>query len=157
MSAETSQVRSPAWDSTSPSAAVTSVFPSLWSALVTSTENRTGLTFEVDFGPGLGDVTGDLAEDVYRIVAEAIHNVVKHAEADEIVIRVGIRSHQLTVNVADNGRGIDQDSSSRAESYGLITMRERAEKWGGAVQVEPRLKTGTNVRATIPLPLPMPG
>jgi PAS domain S-box-containing protein len=125
-------------------------------ALAESTENRTGLRFTVTCGPRLDEVTGDLAEDVYRIVAEAIHNVVKHAGADEVIIRGDIRGHQLTFSVADDGHGIDQDSSSQAESYGLTMMRERAEKWGGTVQVEARPTSGTNVRATIPLPLPVP-
>jgi PAS domain S-box-containing protein len=125
-------------------------------ALAESTENRTGLRFEITFGSGLDDVTGDLAEDVYRIVAEAFHNVVKHSGAEHVVLRAGIRGHQLSISVADDGCGIDQDSSSRAESYGLTTMRERAEKWGGTVQVESRPTRGTSVRATIPLPLPLP-
>ncbi|WP_222851073.1 sensor histidine kinase [Phytoactinopolyspora mesophila] len=125
-------------------------------ALAESTENRTGLRFELTFGPGIDDVTGDLAEDVYRIVAEAIHNVVKHAGAEKVVFRAGVRGHQLSISVADNGCGIDQDSSSRAESYGLTTMRERAAKWGGTLEVKPRPNSGTRVGAMIPLPLPMP-
>ncbi|WP_205857739.1 ATP-binding protein [Phytoactinopolyspora endophytica] len=126
-------------------------------ALAESTENRTGLRFEVTFGPGLEDVAGDLAEDVYRIVAEAIHNVVKHADADKVVIRARVRGHRLTVGVMDDGCGIEQESSGQAETYGLTTMRERAERWGGTVQVEPRPTSGTRAQVTIPLPLPTLG
>ncbi len=52
-------------------------------ALVDSTANRTGLRFSLEIGRGLERIKGKQAEDVYRIVAEAIHNVVKHADGGQ--------------------------------------------------------------------------
>lgn len=125
-------------------------------ALTESTKNRTGLRITVVAGHRLDEITGDFAEDVYRIVAEAIHNVVKHADAGKVVIRLGLRGHRLTASVADDGRGIGTSSAGQAEAYGLTTMTERAQRWGGTVRVEPRSTTGTIVRITVPLPLRMP-
>ncbi|GAA1299682.1 sensor histidine kinase [Pseudonocardia xinjiangensis] len=125
-------------------------------ALAESTTNRTGLRFSLSVRRTFDEVPPDMAEDVYRIVAEAIHNVVKHAEAGHVTIRIGIREHALTVSVADDGRGIRK---ARAEGgreagggYGLTSMRERAARWGGTVRVRPRAVGGTSVRAVVPLP-----
>ncbi|MEV0220341.1 histidine kinase [Streptomyces sp. NPDC050704] len=141
------------------------------SALVKSTENRTGLSFRLLFGAELNAVEPDLAEDMYRIVAEAIHNVVKHAEATTVTIRLGVRDHTLTAGVRDDGRGLaasgGRGGSGQGEGdgrttgahwdhgYGLTTMRERAERWGGAMRIRSG-KSGTAVRVVIPLPVRVP-
>jgi signal transduction histidine kinase len=131
-------------------------------ALTESTANRTGLTFRLSGGQGLDRVRGELAEDVYRIVAEAVHKV---------TIRLSVRDERLTATVADDGQGIgaappgpgQRDTGHRdagyrgtgqreaAAGYGLSTMRERAERWGGTVTVGPGRSSGTVVRLRVPL------
>ena len=118
-------------------------------ALTESTANRTGLTFRVFGGHGLDQVRGELAEDVYRVIAEAIHNVVRHAGASTVTIRLGIRDDRLTATVGDDGQGMAQKDPGAG--YGLTTMRERAERWGGTVTVRPGRSRGTVVRLTLPL------
>jgi signal transduction histidine kinase len=126
-------------------------------ALTESTGNRTGLRFDLRIGDGLDLVASDLAEDAYRIVAEAIHNVVKHAEAATVTVRLGVRDHVLTVAVADDGRGLRAAAGTRrSDGYGLTSMRERAEQWGGTLRVRNRSAKGTSVRAVIPLPVSVP-
>jgi DNA-binding NarL/FixJ family response regulator/signal transduction histidine kinase len=125
-------------------------------ALSESTANRTGLTFRVFGGQGLDQVKGELAEDVYRIIAEAIHNVVRHAGAGKVTIRLGIRGDRLTATVADDGQGMGQvapvaGQADAAAGYGLTTMRERAERWGGTVTVGPGRNSGTVVKLAVPL------
>ncbi|WP_128378011.1 histidine kinase [Streptomyces cavernae] len=138
--------------------------------LVKSTENRTGLDFRLRFGQGLDTIDPELAEDAYRITAEAIHNVVKHAEATFAIVRLGVHGHTLTASVSDNGRGLrdpsghpvppegDRSSGSRGgtEGYGLTTMRERAARWGGTMRIKSRAEKGTTVRVVIPLPVQVP-
>lgn len=125
-------------------------------ALAESTANRTGLKVAVSGGGALDQVKGELAEDVYRITAEAIHNVVRHAGADKVTIRLNVRAGRLTVTVADDGQGMGTvpPAAGRrdgAAGYGLTTMRERAERWGGTVTVGPGRNRGTLVRLTVPL------
>jgi signal transduction histidine kinase len=128
-------------------------------ALTESVANRTGLTFGISAGPGIELVRGELADDVFRILAEAIHNVVRHAGAGKATIRLTVRDDRLTATVADDGRGIG-GGKARSESagrpaakdgYGLTTMRERAERWGGRLTVGPGRSAGTLVRVTMPL------
>ncbi|MFE7839064.1 ATP-binding protein [Streptomyces sp. NPDC057474] len=135
--------------------------------LVTSIEHRTGLEFQLRFGRGLDTIDPELAEDAYRILAEALHNVVKHAEATSVTLRLGVHDHTLTASICDNGRGLrgrDErpapsegdwgiGTKDRAEGYGLTTMRERAERWGGTMRIRSRAQRGTTVRVVIPLPV----
>jgi signal transduction histidine kinase len=131
-------------------------------ALARSTENRTGLACRMAFAKGLDALGPDLAEDVYRITAEAIHNVVKHAEATTVTVRLALRNHTLTATVSDDGNGLatGDDRAGSAEScdygYGLTTMRERAERWGGTLDIRSRSRRGTTVRVVIPLPVQLP-
>jgi signal transduction histidine kinase len=128
-------------------------------ALVKITTNRTGLRGSVVGGGGLARVTPEIAEDVYWIVAEAIHNVVKHAEASRITIRLGVRDQAFAVTIADDGKGVPAARAGcqdQTGGYGLVSMRERAGRWGGTVRVRSRSGTGTSVRAVVPLPVLVP-
>jgi signal transduction histidine kinase len=128
-------------------------------ALVESTTNRTGLRFSVAAGRGLDLVAPDMAEDIYRVIAEAIHNVVKHAEASRVTIRMGVRDHTLVVTVTDNGRGMPAapaDGHQPGNGYGLTSMQERAQRWGGTVRVADGSRSGVSVRAVVPLPVLVP-
>ncbi|MFE9646304.1 ATP-binding protein [Streptomyces sp. NPDC006365] len=138
------------------------------SALVKSTENRTGLRIRLICDQELDVIEPEPAEDMYRIIAEAIHNVVKHAEATTVTIRLGVRDHTLTASVRDDGRGIAASAgrgsapegkagrTARHHGYGLTTMRERAERWGGTMRIRSGAKSGTTVRVVIPLPVRVP-
>ncbi|MEH0548632.1 histidine kinase [Streptomyces sp. B21-105] len=139
--------------------------------LVKSTENRTGLDIRLLYGQEVDAVEPDLAEDMYRIVAEAIHNVVKHAEATTVTIRLGVRDHTLTAVIRDDGCGFADSGgrrdapdgeggrrtgSPRHHGYGLTTMRERAERWGGTMRIRSGARSGTTVRVVVPLPVRVP-
>lgn len=119
-------------------------------ALVTSTAHRTGLRFHLDFEHPLDDLDPELAEDLYRIVAESLHNVVKHAEAT--VVHIGFATEPehrtLIVRVEDNGIG-SRSHTTDTYGYGIIGMRERAQRWGGVLTVTLE-STGTVVEAGIP-------
>ncbi|TPQ23676.1 ATP-binding protein [Streptomyces sporangiiformans] len=132
------------------------------SALVKSTANRTGIVIRLfcEAEEELEAVEPELAEDMYRIVAEAIHNVVKHAEATAVTIRLGVRDHTLTARVRDDGRGLPESGGTAGAAwdhgYGLTTMRERAERWGGTMRIRSGAKNGTTVSVVIPLPVRVP-
>jgi nitrate/nitrite-specific signal transduction histidine kinase len=85
---------------------------------------------------------------VYRIVGEAITNVVRHAEARTCVVCITLDKGALRLDVSDDGVGIGRD---RGAGVGLSSMRERAEELGGACTVEPGSGGGTRVSARLPL------
>jgi signal transduction histidine kinase len=85
----------------------------------------------------------------YRIVQEALTNVIRHAQASACVIEIAPGS-ELVVTIADNGRGLPAD---RRMGVGLNSMQERAAELGGRLAIEPRPRGGTQVRAWLPLQL----
>jgi signal transduction histidine kinase len=83
----------------------------------------------------------------YRIVSEALTNVVKHAAATRADVRLEAGPSALTVTVADDGRGIADDVTA---GVGLLSLRERAEELGGRCEVTCPEGGGTTVRAELP-------
>ncbi|MFI9580350.1 sensor histidine kinase [Streptomyces sp. NPDC052236] len=88
----------------------------------------------------------------YRVVQEALTNVIKHAPSASATVRVEYRPGELLVHVTDDGR---RDRSLPANippssGLGLIGMRERARLYGGAVDVGPRAEGGFSVRLILP-------
>ncbi|WP_344771976.1 sensor histidine kinase [Nocardioides panacisoli] len=84
----------------------------------------------------------------FRIVGEALTNVARHARATGATLRLALADHALTVEVADDGVGIDAD---RQAGVGLVGLRERAAELGGAAEVTCPPGGGTVVRARLPL------
>jgi len=106
------------------------------------------------------DITGDerqLPEDVeqnmLRIAQEAVANVLKHAAAGKIRIRLHLEARRLCLRVEDDGRGFEQQEafSTVGGHFGLLGMRERAERLGGALNLHSRPGDGTQVEVTVPL------
>ena len=84
----------------------------------------------------------------YRIVQEALTNVVRHAGARSCVVRVAVDGGELTLTVTDDGAGLPADPEP---GVGLASMRERAEETGGSCTVGPGPDGGTRVTARLPV------
>ncbi|MEW8958939.1 MAG: sensor histidine kinase [Moorella sp. (in: firmicutes)] len=89
---------------------------------------------------------------VYRIIQEALNNVIKHARATDVSILLEKREHVLRLIVEDNGRGFDIEAPNAKKGLGLFSMRERASLLGGSLVVESQEGRGTTIYADIPLP-----
>jgi len=85
---------------------------------------------------------------IYRIVQEALNNVVRHAEAKEAWVRLNFLEKELRVEVEDHGKGFVRNAGQRG--IGLVAMRERAELIGGIIAVTPAGNGGTLVKIEIP-------
>jgi signal transduction histidine kinase len=128
----------------------------LGSALVQATSrltSRSGTTIRVDVDDPLPALPAAIEVATYRIVTEAVTNVVRHADAGACVVTVASRDRVLVVDIADDGNGLDGSTSS---GNGLVTMRERAEELGGSFALRSD-QTGTTVAVTLPVPIgPLP-
>ncbi|MEM9214895.1 MAG: sensor histidine kinase [Cyanobacteria bacterium P01_F01_bin.150] len=106
-------------------------------------------------------LSDDLSLAAYRIVQEALTNVVKHSQATELSVKVLAKlsphpSHQkpsLQVQVEDNGMGFEP--SKNTTGFGLRGMRERAIALGGTCQIQSSPGAGCCIRVTLPLPSPL--
>jgi signal transduction histidine kinase len=106
---------------------------------------------DVDFDARLGDerLAPEVETALYRIVQEALTNVVKHAGARHVGVVLTRRDGAVVAMVEDDGRGFDT-ASARAEGLGLVGMRERAALVGGTLQIESGEGGGTTVVAQVP-------
>jgi signal transduction histidine kinase len=118
-----------------------------------SVRARTGLAIDVRAPEELRFRGGqDVQEDLYRVVSEALHNVVKHANATSVRVSVAAEAPDLVVRVVDDGTGVvDGESPRTRERLGLMSMRERTERWGGRFEAGPCPERGWVVQAAVPL------
>ncbi|WP_122616741.1 sensor histidine kinase [Streptomyces sp. Tu 4128] len=96
---------------------------------------------------------------VYRVVQEALTNVLKHAPGADATVELVYRAGEMTVSVTDDGHadgprvGADSDTIAERGGHGLIGMRERAKLYGGTIVVGPRGEGGFGVLLTLPTPM----
>ncbi len=86
---------------------------------------------------------------LFRIVQESLTNAAKHASAEGVVVRLGVDDRGLTLEIEDDGIGIEEDPHSEAGQFGLMGMEERALALGGEFSVNRRRSGGTRVRVFI--------
>jgi PAS domain S-box-containing protein len=108
------------------------------------------VTTELNFDEPLR-LSETAAAHVYRIVQEALTNVVRHSGAREILIRLETSDSELHLQVDDNGSGFAQTPSDRPGGLGLKIMRYRAQMLGGDLIIESTGDGGTSVRCCCPL------
>jgi signal transduction histidine kinase len=93
----------------------------------------------------------------YRIVQEALTNVVRHADARSVRVALAYEDDGVALQIDDDGRGLARPpggtngSASNGGGHGLAGMRERAALLGGSVEAGPRPGGGFRVRARLPL------
>jgi signal transduction histidine kinase len=109
---------------------------------------RTGM--RVDLEANVGDrLPSDLETALYRIVQEALTNIVKHAEATAVSIVLARSGRSVTAVIEDNGRGFDPELDG--DGLGLLGMGERLALLGGKLKVESSPGAGTTIVAEVPL------
>lgn len=118
--------------------------------LASGFERRTGLRVVVRRSSEQLDVPREIQLVAYRTAQEALTNVNKHAQASAVDIDLSDREGVLTLEVNDNGRGLDAQALRKANSFGLLGLRERAAKVGGWLDVSSSPK-GTSVILSVPL------
>ncbi|MDQ7819664.1 MAG: GAF domain-containing sensor histidine kinase [Armatimonadota bacterium] len=97
---------------------------------------------------------------VFRIVQEALTNVLKHADARRAWVTVALADGQVRLSVTDDGRGFDPQALPRARDgrgLGLMGMQERTELLGGTWKITSRPQAGTRIEAVIPVEVPSDG
>jgi signal transduction histidine kinase len=107
--------------------------------------NRTGLPSELEVNGEIRRLSPEVRLGIYRIIQEALHNALRHAHADEALVKIEYRENELRASVRDNGSGFDIESAGRTMSLGLLSMRERAAAIGADLDIVSRPGAGTIV------------
>lgn len=92
----------------------------------------------------------DLSTAFFRIFQESLTNIIRHAGADRVEVRLAEQNGQVVLQIKDNGRGISEAEIHNSRSIGLLGMQERAALLGGQVSWQGRPGQGTSVTVRIP-------
>lgn len=97
-------------------------------------------------------------DQLYRIVQEALHNVAKHAAAQQVTVRCTVVNDEAQIAIQDDGRGFDpsQVTPAQQEGLGLPGMQLRARELGGAVDVLAQAGQGTTILVRLPAAIAKP-
>jgi signal transduction histidine kinase len=99
------------------------------------------------------EIPVETQDELYRVAQEALCNVRKHARATSASVFLGCRAGVVVLKIKDTGQGF-ATATDRApgQGYGLSTMRERAQRLGGKIEIETGPGAGTEIKITVPIP-----
>lgn len=115
-------------------------------------EERTDLTFTVrnDIEDDLEDIEPDLATALFRVFQEAVTNVIRHANANTVNVRLFKDKHDLVLEIEDDGKGICESDLKESSSLGVLNMKERVMPWQGTFTINGNPGTGTLIKVSVP-------
>jgi signal transduction histidine kinase len=109
-----------------------------------------GVRVDVDWRGSREPLPADIDLSAFRIIQEAVTNVVRHAGTDRCTVRIDQQDGRLSIEVTDGGRG---GRGAAGSGYGITGMRERAALLGGDFSAGPRPGGGFRVAARLPVPV----
>jgi ligand-binding sensor domain-containing protein/anti-sigma regulatory factor (Ser/Thr protein kinase) len=119
-----------------------------------TTQWTAGYNLEVQVDADPARLPQEMEQNLLRIAQEAVTNTLKHSGAGKVWIRLRVEARKLYLRINDDGRGFADSEvfSGTGGHFGLIGMRERAERLGGELRLESEPGNGTLVEVMVPLP-----
>jgi signal transduction histidine kinase len=114
-------------------------------------EKKIGVKGIVTIEPPEFEVKGQIAAVLYRVFREALTNVVRHAQAQNIFIRLSEKTDSILFSIRDDGRGITKKEMTGNTSLGLVGIRERIRMVGGTLTVDGKPGKGTMLLVEVPI------
>lgn len=111
---------------------------------------RTGIIVVVKLEP-VGNITSDISLAIFRILQEALTNISRHSKAKKAVIKLFVHEKMIRFEITDNGIGINVKERKSKNSFGLMSMRERAKCLGGVLRIDSPEEGGTKVSLFSPI------
>ena len=114
-------------------------------------ERRTGVPARVQISGDTIRTSADIQLVAYRTAQEALTNISKHAQPSRVEIELSDREGVLTLEIADNGVGMDRRLREKPKAFGLRGLHERARTVGGWLDISSRPGQGTSIILSVPL------
>jgi signal transduction histidine kinase len=111
-----------------------------------------GVQSRVAIGDDVGRLDPVIEAAIYRVVQESLHNVAKHAQAQNVNIQMERAGETLKLVIEDDGMGIRAVTNPLRPSFGMAGMRERILTLGGQMRVVSAKGEGTKISVTVPIP-----
>ena len=109
-----------------------------------------GIDCSLEIHPGKIFVDEKIATNLFRIFQEILTNILRHAEASEVSVRLEQKEDGLRIRVTDNGKGIADSHLSSPTSFGLVGMRERVRVMNGEISIRRTPSKGTEIEVVVP-------
>jgi ligand-binding sensor domain-containing protein/signal transduction histidine kinase len=106
---------------------------------------------QVQVGGMFRQLPREVEDNLLRIAQEAINNAVSHARPEHVIVNLTFAINKVQLSVRDDGRGFEPSASGKNGHFGLIGMRERAERIGGKLNIVSSPETGTEVLVDVPI------
>jgi len=113
-------------------------------------QKRTGIRTEVISDGDCARLPMEAAAATFRVVQEALTNVVRHARATRVRVRLKSQEHTLAISIEDNGKGITEAQITDVKSLGIVGMKERIARIGGEFNIFSEPDRGTRLDMIIP-------
>ncbi len=113
-------------------------------------ERRAGVAVEFQVA-AIPELPTALESHIYQIAQEALNNILKHSGATWVALRLITQAGELQLTIQDNGKGFDPSGIGETAGLGFTTMRERAERIGGRLQISSAPGKGTRVSLMVPI------
>ena len=122
-------------------------------SMIEEVEDATKMDIQFEINDIDVSLPDDISISVYRLVQEALNNVVAHSDASEATVRIVVGPYDLRLEIRDDGRGFDweQVSNGKTKGSGVNAMSERVSLLNGGFECETARGKGTTIKATIPI------
>ena len=127
------------------------LIPTLEESVSAWQKRQEDINFKLLLSGELNNLNEAMNMTVFRIVQESITNAVRHAAASEIAITVTNDDELLTIDITDDGKGMEVQDFHSDVDFGLLGMRERAHSLGGEFKLTSALGEGVSIHITLPL------
>ncbi len=114
--------------------------------------SRAPFDIRLDVPDTLPELPPDVEQCVFRIAQESLENIVRHANANRVKLRLGIETNRLQMEISDDGVGVDLDELDLHDKLGLQGMRERAAEIQGKFDVFSQPGQGMTIRFSVEAP-----
>jgi PAS domain S-box-containing protein len=113
-------------------------------------QRRTGIRIQVISDADSARLANEASAATFRVVQEALTNVVRHAEATRVRVTMKSQEHALKISIEDNGKGITEAQITDVKSLGIVGMKERIARIGGEFNIFSEPDKGTRLDMIIP-------
>jgi PAS domain S-box-containing protein len=116
-------------------------------------EKRCGIAVKATFTGAPGQVEPKIAINLFRMFQETLTNIARHSGATQVEVRFEADGKRISLEVADNGKGLNTEEIKTRRTLGILGMKERALMIGGEFGIEGQPGKGTTVRIKVPIHL----
>ena len=113
-------------------------------------EERNKIRIILDLDSGIS-ISPEASLIIFRVMQETLTNIARHSKATQVDINLTLIDDDIKFRISDNGIGISEEEINSNKSFGIISMRERADSLGGIFKIYRGTKCGTIIELFFPI------